>query len=302
MNPEPPTPGTDPGTDLGSRAQGLAARKAARYARRPVLAAALAAPLAALGAGTSAAAAPAAPPATAPGRGKPTIVLVHGAFADASGWGAVIQRLQRRGCTTIAPANPLRGLASDADYLRTFLSSLTGPIVLVGHSYGGAVITNAATGNPNVKALVYAAAYGLDQGESVDAANHLGGGSSDVVANLVLRPFPGSGTQNADAYVDPAQFRRIFAGDLPEKQVAVMAATQRPGVLSSLVEPSGVPAWKSIPSSYVVATRDGLIPVPAQFAMAERMKAKVTKVRSSHVVMMSHPDEVTAVICDAAGR
>nr|WP_281372781.1 alpha/beta hydrolase [Kineococcus aurantiacus] len=254
--------------------------------------------MAALGAGTSAAAAP----TTAPGRGRPTIVLVHGAFADASGWNAVIERLQRCGYTCIAPANPLRGLASDADYLRTFLSTLTGPLVLVGHSYGGAVITNAATGNPHVKALVYAAAYGLAQGESVAAANELGGGHSDVVENLVLRPFPGSGTQNADAYVDPTQFRRIFAGDLPEKQVAVMAATQRPGVLSSLIEPSGVPAWKTIPSSYVVATRDGLIPVPAQFAMAERMKAEVTKVRSSHVVMMSHPDEVTAVIRSAAGR
>ncbi|NAZ78245.1 alpha/beta fold hydrolase [Kineococcus sp. T13] len=266
------------------------------------MAAALAAPLAAVGAGTSAAAAPATTPAAAPGRGGPTIVLVHGAFADSSGWNAVIERLQRRGYTAVAPANPLRGLASDADHLRTFLSTLTGPLVLVGHSYGGAVITNAATGNTSVEALVYAAAYGLDQGEAIAAANELGGGHSDVVENLILRPLPGSGTQNADAYVDPTQFRRIFAGDLPEKQVAVLAATQRPAVLSSLIEPSGAPAWKSIPSSYVVATRDGLIPVPAQFAMAERMKARITKVRSSHVVMMSHPDEVTAVICDAAGR
>ncbi|NAZ87977.1 alpha/beta fold hydrolase [Kineococcus sp. T90] len=229
------------------------------------------------------------------------MVLVHGAFADASGWGAVIERLQRRGYTAIAPANPLRGLASDAEHVRTFLSTVPGPIVLVGHSYGGAVITNAATGNPNVTALVYAAAYGLAEGESVGAANSLGGGHSDVVENLVLRPYPGGGEQDADAYVDPAQFRRIFAGDLPERQVAVMAATQRPGVLSSLVEPSGPPAWESIPSWYVVATRDGLIPPPAQFAMAQRMGARTTKVRSSHVVMMSHPDEVTAVIRDAAG-
>ncbi|WP_369069407.1 alpha/beta fold hydrolase [Kineococcus terrestris] len=266
----------------------------ARPARRPLLAAALAAPLAAA-VGTAA-------PAAARDRTRPTVVLVHGAFADASGWNGVVERLQRRGCTVIAPANPLRGLASDAEYLRTFLSTLTGPLVLVGHSYGGAVITNAATGNPHVTALVYAAAYALDEGESVAAANSLGGGHSDVVDNLVLRPYPGGGEQDADAYVDPAQFRRIFAGDLPERQVAVMAATQRPGVLSSLVEPSGPPAWRSIPSWYVVATRDGLIPVPAQFAMAERAGATTRKVRSSHVVMTSHPDEVTDVVLDAAGR
>ncbi|WP_432574105.1 alpha/beta fold hydrolase [Kineococcus sp. SYSU DK005] len=296
-----PEPHTEPRPETSATP-----RPEVRHARRPLLAAALAAPLAAFGAGTSAAAAPAAAPAAGAGRGephaRPTIVLVHGAFADASGWGAVIERLHRRGYTAIAPANPLRGLASDAEYLRTFLSTVPGPVVLVGHSYGGAVITNAATGNPDVTALVYAAAYGLDEGESVGAANGLGGGHSDVVDNLVLRPFPGSGKQDADAYVDPAQFRRIFAGDLPEEQAAVLAATQRPGVLSSLIEPSGTPAWKDIPSFYVVATRDGLIPVPAQFAMAERMGARTTKVRSSHVVMMSHPDEVTAVIRDAAGR
>ncbi|WP_432493695.1 alpha/beta fold hydrolase [Kineococcus gypseus] len=283
---------TEPGT-----APAPGTRTAARYARRPLLAAALAAPLTAA-AGTSAAAGPAA----ARGRGRPTVVLVHGAFADASGWSAVVERLQRRGYTAIAPANPLRGLASDAEYLRTFLTTVPGPLVLVGHSYGGAVITNAATGNPHVTALVYAAAYGLDEGESVGAANSLGGGHSDVVDNLVLRPFPGSGAQDADAYVDPAEFRRIFAGDLPERQVAVMAASQRPGVLSSLLEPSGPPAWRTIPSWYVVATRDGLIPPPAQFAMAERMGATTTRVRSSHVVMMSHPDEVIAVVRDAARR
>jgi pimeloyl-ACP methyl ester carboxylesterase len=123
---------------------------------------------------------------------KPTVVLVHGAFADASGFNDVIANLQRRGYPVYAPANPLRGLASDSAYIRSFLATITGPVVLVGHSYGGAVITNAATGDTNVTALVYIAAYALDQGESVGAANDLGGGTTELTKHLVVRAFPGS--------------------------------------------------------------------------------------------------------------
>ncbi|MDT3439577.1 MULTISPECIES: alpha/beta fold hydrolase [unclassified Pseudofrankia] len=236
------------------------------------------------------------------GAPKPTIVLVHGAFADASGWNEVVERLQRSGYTAYAPANPLRGLASDAAYIRSFLSTVRGPIVLVGHSYGGAVITNAATGNPNVKALVYVAAYGLDQGESVAAANSLGGGHTDLTEHLVVRPFPGSGDQNGDAYVDPAEFPRIFAADLPRQEAEVLAAAQRPGVLSSLLEPSGVPAWKKIPSWYLVASNDNLIPPVAERTMAARMHATTVEIASSHVAMMSHPADVVRLIRAAAGR
>jgi pimeloyl-ACP methyl ester carboxylesterase len=182
---------------------------------------------------------------------KPTVVLVHGAFADASGFNDVIANLQRRGYPVYAPANPLRGLASDSAYIRSFLATITGPIVLVGHSYGGAVITNAATGNTHVTALVYIAAYALDQGESVGAANDLGGGTTELTRHLVLRASPGS--PYPDGYIDPAFFHDIFAADLPTKPTKVMAAAQRPAALAALAEPSETPAWRTIPSWYLVA-------------------------------------------------
>ena len=230
---------------------------------------------------------------------KPTIVLVHGAFADASAWNAVISDLQKRGYTAYAPANPLRGLISDSDYLRSFLATIPGPVVLVGHSYGGAVITNAATGDPNVEALVYVAAYAPDQGETLGQATELGGGSSLLLQHLVLRPFPGSGTADADAYIDPAFFHDVFAQDLPAEQTAVMAAEQRPSALSPLGTPSGVPAWRSIPSWYLVAHDDHVIPPEAERAMAERAHAHTIEIRSSHVAMISHPDTVTGLILAA---
>ena len=168
---------------------------------------------------------------------KPTVVFVHGAFADSSGWNTVAGRLMSDGYPVLAFSNPLRGPVSDAEYLRQFLSTITGPVVLVGHSYGGAVITNAATGNPNVKSLVYIAAYALDEGESVSDANHLGGGHTEVTDHLVLWPFPGATGGDADAYIDPAHFHRLFAQDLPRSTTRVMAATQRPGALAALVTP-----------------------------------------------------------------
>lgn len=241
-------------------------------------------------------AAQAKPPASDP---LPTVVLVHGAFADASGWNDVTAKLQKRGYQVIAPANPLRGVTSDAEYLKTVLATLPGPIVLVGHSYGGAVITNAATGNPNVKSLVYIAAYALDADETLLAANALGGGHNDFADHLIIRPF-GPGPTDGDAYIDPAFFHDLFAGDLPKKQAALMASSQRPAALATLLTPSGAPAWKSIPSWYLVAANDATIPPEAERAMAARAGSTTVEIDSSHVAMISNPDVVTQLIIDAA--
>ncbi|HEV7652609.1 MAG TPA: alpha/beta hydrolase [Actinophytocola sp.] len=231
---------------------------------------------------------------------KPTIVFEHGAFADASGFAASIADLQKQGYTVYAPANPLRGLNTDADYLRAFLGTIAGPIVLVGHSYGGAVMTNAATGNTNVKALVYVAAFALDEGETVGAATALGGGESQLLPHIIVRPYPGAPPGDADGYIDPAFFRQVFAQDVPARQAAVMAASQRPGTLGSFATPSGVPAWRTIPSWFLVAKNDRVIPPEAQRVMAARAHGHVVEIRSSHVAMVSHPDDVTAIVLAAA--
>ena len=231
---------------------------------------------------------------------KPTIVFVHGAFADSSGWSVVSTALQVKGYPVIAFSNPLRGPLDDGEYLRQFLSTIPGPVVLVGHSYGGAVITNAATGNPNVKSLVYIAAYALAEGESVQAANALGGGHTDVIDHLVLRPFPGASGGNADAYIDPAFFPELFAQDVPKTVAQSMAGSQRPGALASLVTPSGPAAWETIPSWYMVAKNDRIIPPEAERAMAARAGAKTVEVNSSHVPMISQPLKVVSMILDAA--
>ena len=256
---------------------------------------------------TASPAAPAPVPAAAdlgrpPGpEARPTIVLVHGAFADSSGWNAVSQRLLDAGYPVLAFSNPLRGPIADAAYLRDFLSTVDGPVVLVGHSYGGAVITNAATGNPDVRALVYVAAYAPAEGESVADANALGGGHTEVTDHLVLRPFPGATGGDADAFIDPAHFGRLFAADLPDRTTRFMAATQRPGALAALVTPSGPPAWETIPSWYLVAGQDRIIPPEAERAMAARAGATTVEIKSSHVAMMSHPQTVVRLI-EAAAR
>lgn len=239
-------------------------------------------------------------PVAAASRSKPTIVLVHGAFADSSGWSSVTRRLLKDGYPVVAFSNPLRGPQADGEYLRQFLSTIPGPVVLVGHSYGGAVITNGATGNPNVKSLVYIAAYALAQGESVSAANELGGGHTEVTNHLLLRPYPGASPGDGDAYIDPAWFHQLFAQDLPRRTTDVMAATQRPGALAALVTPSGAPAWNTIPSWYLVANQDRIIPPEAERAMAARAKAKTVSINSSHVAMQSHPGFVVDLIKAAA--
>ncbi|GAB3572683.1 alpha/beta hydrolase [Amycolatopsis endophytica] len=230
---------------------------------------------------------------------KPTVVLVHGAFADAAGWDGVIGELQRDGYPVLAVANPLRGLAADSAYLRSVLDTVPGPVVLVGHSYGGAVITNAATGSANVTALVYTAAFAPDAGENLnqfsDPARYPG---SELTPDaLVIRPYPGG----IDATIDPARFRDIFAADLPRPEVVKMAARQRPVSVAALGEPSGAPAWKTIPSWYLVSTQDKAISPVAQRFFAQRAGAHTVEIRASHVGYISHPD-ITSRLIESAAR
>jgi pimeloyl-ACP methyl ester carboxylesterase len=226
---------------------------------------------------------------------KPTIVVIHGAFADASGWGGVITRLQKRGFTVLAPANPLRSVSGDSAYIASFLATIKGPIVLVGHSYGGEVITNAAQGNPNVKALVYIAGFAPDQGETSGGLSAKFPGSLLTPQNLTLRPFPGG----VDGYITPSAFREVFAADVPAETAAIMAVTQRAASFATLGEPSGVPAWKTIPSWYMVANQDNAIPPALERFMAARIHAHTVQIDSSHAAMVSHPGAVTDLILRA---
>ncbi|GEL98281.1 alpha/beta fold hydrolase [Cellulomonas terrae] len=232
---------------------------------------------------------------------SPTVVLIHGAFADASGWGGVISRLTAAGHTVYAPANPLRSVSGDAAYVRSFVSTIEGPVILVGHSYGGAVITNAAVGADNVRALVYVAAFALDEGEAAGPATALGsdGPPPDLTQVIVVRPFPDAGEGNADAYLDPAIFPQTFCQDLPPEEGAIMAVSQRPAALATLGEPSGPPAWRTLPSWYLVASQDRVIPPAAERAMAARAGSTTVEIDSSHVAMISHPDEVADLIQQA---
>lgn len=231
---------------------------------------------------------------------KPTIVLVHGAFADGSSWTLVTKKLQASGYRVVVPANPLRGLESDSAYLAHVLKTIQGPVVLVGHSYGGEVITNAAASNPQVKALVYAAAIAPEKGESAnDILSKFPGSRLPEALNPVTYPAP-SGGEGTDLYVKPDKFRAVFAADVPSSDTAVMAAAQRPIDASSLEAKSENAAWHSVPSWYLVAADDQTIPPAAQRHMADRAGARTTEVGSSHAVAVSHPVEVTRVITNAA--
>jgi pimeloyl-ACP methyl ester carboxylesterase len=236
----------------------------------------------------------AAAPAAARTNPKPTIVLVHGAFADASGFGAVTGRLQDRGYTVIAPANPLRGPASDAAYIASVLKTIKGPVVLVAHSYGGAVTTEAATQVDNVKGLVYLNALAMDEGESnLEITQRFPNQFADA---LVPRAFPGG----TDLYVDTTKFRALFAPDIPARLAAQMATAQRPVVLAAIQEKATAPAWKTIPSWYLIGRQDQVISPDAQRFMAKRAHAHTVAINSSHVSYISHPDAVTKLILDAA--
>jgi pimeloyl-ACP methyl ester carboxylesterase len=248
----------------------------------------------AAGAVLPASAAHAATPAWSP---KPTVVLVHGAFADASGWNAVAGQLLRDGYPVIAPSNPLRGVACDAAYLASVLATIGGPLLLVGHSYGGIVITNAAAANPNVTGLVYVAAFAPDQGETLQGLQTRYPGSRLNEAALNFRPY---GDGLVDAYITREAFPAVFAGDLPKSVATVMWAGQRPADLRALGEPSGIPAWKSIPTWYLVARDDRVLPPAAQRFMAQRAGARVREVGASHVAMISQPAAAAGLITLAA--
>ncbi|MFC0551252.1 alpha/beta fold hydrolase [Planotetraspora thailandica] len=228
---------------------------------------------------------------------KPTIVLVHGAWADASGWNGVITRLRNDGYRVLAPGNPLRGLASDAAYLKGLLATLDGPIVLVGHSYGGSVVTNAAGDDPDVKALVYVSAIIPDQGESVfDLSTKYAG--SKIGDNTITTVPLASG--DADVYVRTENFADIFSADLPRSTSALLVATQRPITYGALTEPSGKPAWKTVPSWALIPRDDQVIPLQAQRFMTARAKSHTVEVAGSHVAMISRPGTVTQLIETAA--
>ncbi|SNT37356.1 Pimeloyl-ACP methyl ester carboxylesterase [Asanoa hainanensis] len=224
----------------------------------------------------------------------PTIVLVHGAFADSSGFNAVSRRLLDAGHRVVAAANPLRGLASDAAAVRALLDSIEGPIVLVGHSYGGSVITGAAAGHERVRALVYLGAFIPDAGES---ASDLSGKFPGSTVGDSLRPVPLPDGQ-VDLYFDPAVFPARFGGDVPEAEAALLAVAQRPASGAALGEPAaGAPAWRSIPSYVLISGADQVIPPEAQHFMATRAEATVEVVEgASHLLFVSQPDTTAAFI------
>jgi pimeloyl-ACP methyl ester carboxylesterase len=228
---------------------------------------------------------------------RPTIVLVHGDWADATSWSGVIPRLQRRGYTVVAPPNPLRGPLSDGAYVASFLQSIDGPIVLVAHSYGGFVITNAATGNDNVKALVYIDAFIPDAGQTaVDLI-----GDSCVVAEGALKPVPVPGG-DVDLYLRHEAdgsypgFAECFANGVKRNEVALLEAVQRPASIRQFDEPSGDPAWETIPAWSLIGTADRVIPPPQQLAMSTNAGAHISNVDAGHLSLVTRPDVVTRII------
>ena len=236
---------------------------------------------------------------------KPTIVLVHGAWADASSWNAVSTELRGQGYTVLSPPNLLRGVATDAPYISSFVAQrTTGPVVLVGHSYGGFVITNAATEGDDVKALVYVDAFVPDEGETVFQI--LGGSGSaldvpDPTTVLDLAGYPGAPEGDVEAFLKPSTVHDSFAQDLSEADRWLIAASQRPIALGANVAPTESAAWKTIPSWAVIGTEDRVIPPATQRSMAERAGATISEVSASHVSMVSHPDAaIDAIIAAAA--
>jgi pimeloyl-ACP methyl ester carboxylesterase len=238
---------------------------------------------------------------------KPTIVLEHGAWADGSSWDGVIGLLQADGYTVYAPPNPLRGLANDSATLSDFLKTITGPVILVGHSYGGMVITNAATGDPNVKALVYLDAFIPAQGDTAFGLTVAQPGSCVGSANAFLAvPYPGAPAGDFDTYLKAGPdlpypgFAQCFANGLPASQAAMLAVTQRPIAFSAGSDPSGVPAWLTIPSWSLIGTADHVIPPAEQLFMSKRASAHITEINSGHLSLISHPGAVARVIVAAA--
>ncbi|MEU7834981.1 alpha/beta hydrolase [Nonomuraea sp. NPDC049129] len=230
----------------------------------------------------------------------PTVVLVHGAFADASSWAGVIAELQDSGIPVIAVANPLRGPATDAAYLAGVVAAIDGPVLLVGHSYGGVVITGAADQLGNVVGLVYVTAFALEAGESV---LNITGRFPDSLLGPALRPAvfrTGDGQEAVELYLKDDQFPAVFAADLPERLTSVAAVAQRPIAAVAFEQSSPSASWKSLPSWYVVATADQAIHPAAQRFMAKRAGADTIEVDASHAIALSQPAAVADHIRTAA--
>jgi pimeloyl-ACP methyl ester carboxylesterase len=230
-----------------------------------------------------------------------TVVLVHGAFADSSSWDGVVERLQAAGLEVRAAPNPLRGISQDSAYVASYIEQIEGPVLAVGHSYGGAVISNAATDADNVVGLVFVAAFAPDEGERLGEATSE---SKDSVLNTALVPlqYPTGhdGETAVEFAIDPAKFHEAFAADLPVERTAVMAVSQRPVAELAFSEPSGTPAWKSLPSWTVLASPDKAAGTDLIRSMAERAGATITEAEGSHVIMISKPQVVADVILTAA--
>jgi len=230
----------------------------------------------------------------------PTIVLVHGAWADASSWTGVIQRLHAAGHDVVALPNTLRGPKADAAIIRNYLDTVDGPVILVAHSYGGFVITNAATGAKNVKALVYVDAFIPDEGQPAvalaGAASALGPALTNPTAVFKLVPIPGAPPEAPDTYLLLSTVKESFAQDVSAEDQALIYASQRPASFAGLAEPSGPPAWKDIPAWAIIGRQDRIIDPVSLRAMAEKAGAKITAIDASHVSMVSHPDAVVEVI------
>jgi pimeloyl-ACP methyl ester carboxylesterase len=231
---------------------------------------------------------------------RPTIVLVHGDWADGSSWTTVIERLQGRGFTVVAPPNLLRGPAADSAYLASYLQTISGPIVLVAHSYGGFVITNAATGNTNVKALVYIDSFMPDEGEIL---GRLAASSGSCIDGGALNAVPYDGGVDLylrwEANLRYPGFIECFANGVEPEKAAVLAAAQRPAAAAQFGEPSGPPAWKTIPSWSLIGTLDNVIPLALQEEMSSRAGARISRVRAGHLTPITRPADVTKVILSA---
>jgi pimeloyl-ACP methyl ester carboxylesterase len=229
-----------------------------------------------------------------------TVALVHGAFADSSSWNGVIELLHSAGIATSCPPNPLRGIAHDAAYVASFLKQIPGRVLLVGHSYGGAVITNAGSRAANVVGLVYVAAFAPDEGETLLEVEE---GSRDSVLFSALKPlqYPtGNGTETATEFtILPDKIQEAFAADLSAEQNAIIASTQRPIAEVSFAEPTTAPAWKSLPSWAVIPSGDKAVGTDVVRFYAERAGSTITEVEGSHVIMVSQPQAVVDVILDA---
>jgi pimeloyl-ACP methyl ester carboxylesterase len=230
----------------------------------------------------------------------PTVLLVHGEFTDGSMWAGVIAELQAAGLGVTAPANPLRGLAADAAYIASVAEGIDGPVVLAGHSYGGAVITAAGPAASNLTGLVYVAGFALDEGESVlDIDGRFPG--SPLLAALRPATFRGAdGDLSVELYLDREDFPRVFAADLPHRQACAAAAAQRPVAAAAYAEKSGAAAWKAAPSWYLIATADQVITPEAQQYMARRARARATVISASHAVALTQPAAVAGHIAAAA--